>query len=370
MKGSMLNQALKTQEKKDEEKRVVDIWSKGIVEKLNAEIQPTPPTLVTVDTLPTKPTPATQKPISPEKDFAKVANSIVRDALPEGLFIGKSKQIYDFLYLMTRGAIVPKRKVRAIKSALMRGAGIGSERTLLKNLAHLKTVGLIKIVEYEGQHAGNEYEVFLPEERQSTPPTSLTSQQSPHAGQKVGTLPSAKNGVSGVGYPIANKDSFETSKTSFKDIENNDDEPFGMMIETLAKVFEKVSGKRPQKKDAEKLNEFAELIAMELEIAAVRTKSISNVPAFLTEHLRRRLLSSSIKSVEGKLKAVKSVKVGKADGAVEEYEAEPLSEESREALLKTMQEYIGKGQQEFVMNQQASYRTEDWDWLMKQLEKQ
>ncbi len=28
---------------------------------------------------------------------------------------------------------------------------------------------------------------------------------------------------------------------------------------------------------------------MELEIAAARTDSISNVPAFLTEHLRRRL---------------------------------------------------------------------------------
>ena len=137
-----------------------------------------------------------------------------------------------------------------------------------------------------------------------------------------------------------------------------------------AKVFEKVSGKPPQKADATKLNELAELLAMELEIAAARTRSISNVPAFLTEHLRRRLLGSATKSVEGKLKAVKSTKASKPKEIVEEYEAEQLSKEGREAVLKTMQEYIGKGQQEFVMSQQDSYTKDDWNWLMKQLEKQ
>jgi hypothetical protein len=139
------------------------------------------------------------------------------------------------------------------------------------------------------------------------------------------------------------------------------------MNDTLANVFEKVSGKPPQKTDATKLNELAELLAMELEIAAARTKSITNVPAFLTEHLRRRLLGSSAKSAEGKLKTDKSIKVGKSEKIVEEYQAEPLSKEGREAVLKTMQEYIAKGQQEFVMSQQDTYTKEDWDWLMAEL---
>ncbi len=172
-----------------------------------------------------------------------------------------------------------------------------------------------------------------------------------------------------MGNLTENKDTYENTKTSLKTIEDNDDEPFGKMIETLTKVFEKVSGKRPQKKDAEKLNEFAELIAMELEIAAARTKSISNVPAFLTEHLRRRLIGKSV-TVEGKPKTSKPTKAGKPEETVEEYEAEPLSKEGREAVLKTMQEYINKGHQKFVMSQQYTYTTEDWDWLIKQLEKQ
>jgi hypothetical protein len=108
---------------------------------------------------------------------------------------------------------------------------------------------------------------------------------------------------------------------------------------------------------------------MELEIAAARTKSISNVPAFLTEHLRRRLIGKSA-AVEGKAKTSTPTKAGKSKESAEEYKAEPLTEQGREAVLKTMQEYIGKGQQEFVMSQQDTYTKDDWMWLMKQLEKQ
>jgi hypothetical protein len=108
---------------------------------------------------------------------------------------------------------------------------------------------------------------------------------------------------------------------------------------------------------------------MELEIAAARTKSISNVPAFLTEHLRRRLLGYSAKSAEEKSKNSKSTKVGKSEKLLEEYQAEPLSKEGREAVLKTMQEYFGKGHQEFVMSQQETFTKDDWNWLMQQLEK-
>jgi hypothetical protein len=32
-----------------------------------------------------------------------------------------------------------------------------------------------------------------------------------------------------------------------------------------------------------------------------------------------------------------------------------------------MQEFIGKGQQEFVMSQQDSYTKDDWDWLMQKI---
>jgi hypothetical protein len=117
------------------------------------------------------------KAAAPEKDFTRVANSIVREAVPDGLFIGKSKQIYDYLYSITRGAVQPVRSVRVTKADLMRNADIGAERTLRKNLAHLQSLGLIKISEIIGQRYGNEYETFLPEEIASELPQSLQSLQ-------------------------------------------------------------------------------------------------------------------------------------------------------------------------------------------------
>ena len=157
-------------------------------------------------------------------------------------------------------------------------------------------------------------------------------------------------------------------KTSLKTIENNDDEAFAQMQKVFTEMSEKISGKSPAKNQKGNWRELAELLAMELEIAAARTKSVSNVPAFLTEHLRRRLLG---KSNVSKSKASNSLQVGKLSDPktkdIEEYQAEPLSKEGREAVLKTMQEYIGKGQAEFVMSQQDSYTTDDWDWLTGKL---
>src|SRR5215211_7332967 len=50
--------------------------------------------------------------VAPERDYTRVANSIVRHAVPSGLFGeqgGKAKELYDTLYALTRGAIVPRR---------------------------------------------------------------------------------------------------------------------------------------------------------------------------------------------------------------------------------------------------------------------
>jgi hypothetical protein len=139
-------------------------------------------------------------------------------------------------------------------------------------------------------------------------------------------------------------------------------------------VSRKLTNKGLSKTDKEKWGELAELLAMELEIAAARTKSISNVPAFLTEHLRRRLVSrpAAPKSSSENSAIDKSHKEGKSSGAaetVEEYQAEPLSIQGREAVLKTMREYLDKGQIEFILSFQNTYTTEDWTWLSKELEK-
>ena len=102
------------------------------------------------------------QPVSPTRDFTKVANSITRQAIPAGLFTGKSKQLYDCLYALTRGAIVPARTVRMSRPKLMKKSGIGSRVTFDANIERLKDVGLLVVRHITGEHEGNEYAVFYP----------------------------------------------------------------------------------------------------------------------------------------------------------------------------------------------------------------
>lgn len=244
----------------------------------------TPPTPLT----PPTPRTAVTPPIAPERDFARVANSIVREAVAGGYFIGKSKQIYDFLYQKTRGAIVPKRSIKIPKPELMKGSHIGSERTLLKNLAHLKSIGLIDVNYTDGQHDGNGYTVHLPEEvglKIPTPPTPPTPR---HARTEVPSVPPVESGVGGVGQSAIESISYSDHKTSFKTKEEKiDDDAYAHRLTSrLIEAERELTGKTST--STEKWDELAEVLITELKIAAART-SVSNVPAFLSEHLRRRL---------------------------------------------------------------------------------
>lgn len=51
--------------------------------------------------------------------------------------------------------------------------------------------------------------------------------------------------------------------------------------------------------DKDRLGELAELLVAELRIAAARTSNVSSLPAFLTEHLRRRLWKLDKKQLSG-----------------------------------------------------------------------
>ncbi len=65
----------------------------------------------------------TVAPVAPEKDFNRRANVLERNALPDGLFPGASKAIYDALYLRTLGAVNPKKTVQATRKELMKVVG-------------------------------------------------------------------------------------------------------------------------------------------------------------------------------------------------------------------------------------------------------
>ena len=240
-------------------------------------------------------------PVSPTRDYTKVPNSIRREAVPSGLFKGKSKQLYDQLYALTRGAVVPKRKVRISRPKLMKLAHIGSRVTFETNVNHLRAVGLVEVTVVTGEHEGNEYEVYIPEELEgdpSMPSQSSQTSQTRHA-QKLDRLVRLETSQTRHTSSVENTNTYLVPKTSFKtNSEKLDDEAFAPLVAQLREAVRAITGRESSPSEAERWGELAELLITELKIAAGRTGSVSSVPAFLTEHLRRRLWKKDARQVE------------------------------------------------------------------------
>ncbi|HEY0077554.1 MAG TPA: hypothetical protein VGB73_02840 [Pyrinomonadaceae bacterium] len=105
-----------------------------------------------------------------------------------------------------------------------------------------------------------------------------------------------------MGNPIENIGTSGFPKTSFKTKEEKtDDEAFAGFMAAVKATARELTGKEPSGAEADRWRELAELLMAELRIAAARTSSISSVPAFLTEHLRRRLWKMEKKPQSDKL---------------------------------------------------------------------
>jgi hypothetical protein len=323
-------------------------------------------TAIGINTLTSTPTSLhSNSPIAPVNNFQKVTNTITKEAIPQRLFrTGKTKEIYDVLYSLTRGAIVPRRSVVISKPSLRKLTGVGSRITIDTCLGYLEIVNLVRITKnLTGQHEGNEYEVFTPEEVGTG--TSTPTSTGGRPALTVGVVPRVVTRRGRPGSEPINIGALDMPKTSSKTSTNIDDEAFQPMLAILRNGCERISGKAPQKSESAKWKEFAELIVMELEVAAARTNSISSVPAFLTEHLRRRLSS---KPDAPKSEIGKSLPAGKKFVEIEAFIPEPLTNESREVVLKTFKDYVEKGQRDFVLSFEETYTKEDWLFLMDNLE--
>ncbi len=307
------------------------------------------------------PPPTTKTDVSPKRDYTKVANSIARDAVPSGLFKGTSKATYDVLYLKTRGAINPTRSIKAVQSDVLIWANV-SHNTLRAHLKHLQSVGLVKVHYKLGDNNGSEYKVFLPEEIDLTsyyllppPTTSLNMVGGTYQNLAVG----------GGGLMPENINENESLKTSFKDSNTNDDEKtaaFSAVIEKFDVVTRKLTGRGISKREADHWNNFADLIILELEVAARRTNGISSVPAFLTEVLRRQFFASRKQRPTFKTKKTKTDTFGKADS--DSYEIKPLDEKGRELALEHLREFA---EDDFLQDFKKWYTEEDWQWLITEL---
>jgi len=221
--------------------------------------------------------------IAPERDFQRVPNSVTREAMPQGLFRGKSKQVYDYLYYQTRGAMAPRRSVRKSRKEILKGSGLGSMVTVDAAIDHLRTTGLLAVRPAIGSLIGNEYEVLTPEEATTSIPstTSITSLT-----QKVDNLVLPESGSTSTTQPLDSTDSYGAPKTKIKDKDHIDDDAALTLLESLRQAERAITGKTSS--NSSQWKELADVLIAELRIASGRT-TVSNVPAFLAEHLRRRL---------------------------------------------------------------------------------
>ena len=266
------------------------------------------------------------RPVAPQKDFNKRANSLDRVALPAGIFPGSSKKLYDALYIRTRGAVVPMKSIRATKRELSDWSGIRNAKTIDAHLRYFSAVGLIISSWERGQNDGALYEVLLPEEtsglfvrsRGVTPPDPTLRGDTPPEGESPQNLESPY--PQNLGSPHATNLPVESttygeSKTSFKtNTEKDDDEALASFVITMKKVVKEITGRELSPTESPRWGELAEVLATELKIAAGRT-TVSSVPAFLAEHLRRRLWKKEKRQLDDETREATTISAPKLNTA-------------------------------------------------------
>jgi hypothetical protein len=222
----------------------------------------------------------------------------------------------------------------------------------------LMGVGLI-IRHWElGSTEGSQYEVRLPEE---LPRLTTTPHQSPAdtTTQFSGSGYTQFSGSGGESQPIDSSTTSGDSKTSSlkTNTERADDEAFAALVEKLKTASREVSGKEPSKADAERWAEVAELLVTELKVAASRT-TVTSAPAFLAEHLRRRLRKTDARQIERE--------VGEANSRQPAGATKPeLSAEQIQEQVNLMTRLMRDGTEMRELEEQfaANFRPSQWHMI-------
>jgi hypothetical protein len=207
---------------------------------------------------------------------------------------------------------------------LMKLSGIRSRNTVHKALYGLiEKLSVEKVVESQGNPFGPRYRVYGPQEilrrRKAVgmvidPQTKRIMERDgipegipegiPPAIPKIWDTPLPESGI--VGIPnfgiLLNRVNTPGEDSSAGGSSSNrpggiDDEAFASFVELMSRTAKEVTGRAPTNAERERWLELAELLSAELKIAAGRT-TVSSVPAFLTEHLRRRLWKKDKRQIE------------------------------------------------------------------------
>jgi hypothetical protein len=236
------------------------------------------------------------------------------------------QRVYSVMYreTLSRGA----RERHFGPKELCEKTGIRSDRTIRTALDGLIEKLSIEIVSNSmGSPLGPRYRVFDPKEivgrrkevnleidtqskKITTPATTGVATGVATPDKNYRGTPAKSTGVTGVDFAGVYNKYINTSLN-----ENDDDEAYAPLLANLRRAVKELTGRESSPADAERWGELAELLVTELKIAAGRTNSVSSVPAFLTEHLRRRLWKKDDRQIEAEAAEGKGERASKVDAS-------------------------------------------------------
>lgn len=227
----------------------------------------------------TSPVPKYRGTAVPEMRFYKKANEAA-DHLDRHLTPAESK-VFEQIVRLTVGFNLDERQVRV--SVLQERTGYGSDKTVRSALQGLERKGVIARIGKPNNSGGITYKIL------SYSGTGVPE----YFGTPAETTPVLRAEITG------------ELKTELKK-QNTDDEA-APLARALAQAERELSGKVTS--DASKWEDLADILVKELKIAAGRT-TISSAPAFLAEHLRRRLWKKEKRQIDAEAAEQKTIASG------------------------------------------------------------
>lgn len=219
------------------------------------------------------------------------------------------KSVYSIMYRETISKGVTDRRFGPAE--LRQKTGIGSRNTVHRALYGLVAKYSVEVIEEaKGNVYGPLYRVYKPneiEQRRKVAGVVIDPQSKEIVAGIPGGIP---RGIpKGMPAAIA-KTEYPRGDTTIPNIgthikedqikdQIDDDEatPFKVLRSKFTVASTELTGKSPAEAEAERWGELADVLITELRIAAGRT-TVSSVPAFLTEHLRRRLWKKEKRQIE------------------------------------------------------------------------
>jgi hypothetical protein len=211
----------------------------------------------------------------PETKFYKKANEAA-DQLDRHLTPAESK-VFEQIVRLTVGFNLDERQVRV--SVLQERTGYGSDKTVRAALQGLERKGVIARIGRPNNSGGITYKIL----------------------SYSGTGVPRYSGTAAETTPVLRAEITGELKTELK--EQNTDDEAAPLARALARAERELSGKVTS--DPSKWEDLADILVKELKIAAGRT-TISNAPAFLAEHLRRRLWKKEKSQIEAESAELKA----------------------------------------------------------------